>query len=305
MAIDENNQERRAVLYGLLGDLPSRDRAIGSIVVSRESRSHYQLETLLLDLNGIEPVPAYFLTPLGSDGPWPVVVYNHAHGNEYELGKNEVLLGRGSLQDPPYGHVLTAAGYAVLCLDTWAFGERRGQTESDLFKAMLWRGQVLWGMMVYDSLRAIDYLAARADVNRDRIASVGQSMGSTMAWWTAALDPRVKVCIDICCMTDYEALIETRGLARHGVYYYVPSLLKHFTTAEINALIAPRAHLSLAGNYDPLTPPAGLARIDAALRGVYRAAGAAEAWQMRRYDVGHYETATMRSETVSFLARWL
>ena len=30
-------------------------------------------------------------------------------------------------------------------------------------------------------------------------------------------------------------------------YYFVPSLLKKFTTAQINALIAPRAHLGLAG----------------------------------------------------------
>ena len=48
----------------------------------------------------------------------------------------------------------------------------------------------------------------------------------------------------------------------------VPGLLKHFTTADINALICPRAHLSLAGVYDRLTPPAGLHRVDAALQQV-------------------------------------
>ena len=82
-------------------------------------------------------------------------------------------------------------------------------------------------------------------------------MGSTMAWWLAALDERVKVCVDLCCLTDFAALIETRGLDGHGIYYYVPRLLKHFTTAEINALIAPRPHLALAGNYDRLTPSPG------------------------------------------------
>ncbi len=305
MGQDDVDQAQRAALYGLLGDLPPRNRPIGSMVVNRQSRPHYALETLVLDLNGFEPVPAYFLTPLDSESPWPVVLYNHAHGDDYELGKNEVLRGRASEQDPPYGQALTSANYAVLCIDTWAFGERRGRTESDLFKEMLWKGQVLWGMMVYDSLRAIDYLATRPDVDMDRIATLGRSMGSTMAWWTAALEPRIKVCIDVCCMTDYEALIDARGLHRHGIYYYVPSLLKHFTTARINALIAPRPHLSIAGNYDPLTPPAGLDRIDAALKEAYGALGAAEAWQMRRHEVGHYETAAMRSEVIAFLARWL
>jgi hypothetical protein len=107
--------------------------------------------------------------------------------------------------------------------------------------------------------------------------------------------------VDLCCLTDFHALIETRGLDGHGIYYYVPGLLKHFTTAEINELIVPRPHLALAGNYDRLTPPAGLDRIDAALRGAYRKAGAADAWRLSRYDCGHMETAAMRAEIIAFL----
>jgi hypothetical protein len=68
-----------------------------------------------------------------------------------------------------------------------------------------------------------------------------------MAWWTAALDERLKVTVDICCLTDFQALIANHNLSGHGVYYFVPSLLKHFTTSEINALIVPRPHLALAG----------------------------------------------------------
>jgi len=160
-------------------------------------------------------------------------------------------------------------------------------------------------MMVYDTIRAVDYVTSRPDVDAARLGTLGLSMGSTMAWWLAALDTRIKVCVDICCLTDFHALIESRGLDGHGIYYFVPSLLKHFTTGQINALIAPRAHLSLAGNYDPLTPPAGLDRIDRELREVYAAEGAAEAWKLSRYDIGHFETAAMRAEVVAFLKKWL
>ena len=130
-------------------------------------------------------------------------------------------------------------------------------------------------------------------------------MGSTMAWWLAALDVRIKVCIDLCCLTDYQSLIETGGLDEHGLYYYVPGLLKQFTTAQINALIAPRPHLSLAGNNDPLTPPSGLDRIDRELRKVYQSLQASQAWQLKRYDSGHLETSAMRKEIMSFLEQWL
>ncbi|MGQ9816029.1 MAG: dienelactone hydrolase family protein, partial [Candidatus Roseilinea sp.] len=105
----------------------------------------------------------------------------HAHGGDYRLCKDELLNGRDALQKTPYAVELTRRGYAALCIDTWAFGERRGRTESEIFKWMLWRGQVMWGMMVYDSLRAIDYLVSRPDVDPARIGTLGISMGSTMA----------------------------------------------------------------------------------------------------------------------------
>jgi acetyl esterase/lipase len=299
-------EARREELYGLLGDLPPRSRRVSASKIGEEERETYVLERLVLDLNGIEPVPAYVVRPKELEGPAPALVYNHAHGGNYALGKDELLLGTtASVQKPAYAAALTQMGYCVLCIDARAFGERRGRSESEIFKQMLWSGQVMWGMMVYDSLRAVDYLVSRPDVNPDRLGTLGMSMGSTMAWWLAALDTRIKVCIDICCLTDFQSLIESRGLDGHGIYYYVPNLLKHFTTSQINALIAPRAHLSIAGNYDRLTPAAGLDRVDAELRRVYEAEGVPDAWRLSRYDTGHLETAAMRAEALSFLRQWL
>jgi len=300
-----NREARRKELFSLLGDLPDRSRKISVSRTSSEDRGFYVLEKLMLDLNGIEPVPAYFSRPKTQGGRMPALLYNHAHGGDYALGKDELILGRSGLQKPAYAEELARIGYSALCIDAWSFGERRGRSESEIFKQMLWEGKVMWGMMVYDSLRAIDYLASRPDVDADRLGTIGMSMGSTMAWWAAALDTRLKVCVDICCLTDFQALIESRGLDGHGIYYYVPDLLKHFTTAQINALIAPRAHLSLAGNYDRLTPPSGLDRIDRELRGIYGSEGATERWKLLRYETGHFETAAMRAEILDFIGRWL
>lgn len=291
-------------LYSLLGDLPPRDRPISAQLVSEEDRGGYVLEKLTLDLNGVEPVPAFFAKPKGG-GRRPTILYHHAHGGNYALGKRELIEGRSALQQPPYAEVLTAMGMNVLCADTWAFGERGGRSESSLFKEMLWRGQVLWGMMVYDSIRAMDYLCSRPDVDENRIGTMGISMGSTMAWWLSALDERVAVCVDLCCLTDFDALIEANGLDEHGIYYYVPGLLKEWSTGQINALIAPRPHLALAGDLDPLTPTRGLDRIDAELKRAYAEAGAPEAWRLSRYPVGHTETEGMRREVAGWLKRWL
>jgi hypothetical protein len=298
-------EPRRRQLYALLGDLPERDRPISARLIGAGAESPYRIERLLLDLNGIEPVPAYFITPAADRGPFPTVLYNHAHGGDYGKGKDEVRTGTAYLQQPPYAEALTALGIAVLCIDHWGFGERRGRTESAIFKHMLWRGQVMWGMMVYDTLRAIDYLVSRPDVDAGGNAAPRLSMGRPKAWWVAALDERVRVCVDLCCLTDFDALMEAGGLDGHGIYYYVPGLLKHFTAAQINALIAPRPHLGLAGVFDPLTPAAGLDRIDAELRVAYRQAGAEGAWRLVRSQTGHFETAAMRAEVLAFLREWL
>jgi dienelactone hydrolase len=296
---------RRTALYDLLGDLPDRKRPINSTRLREEERDGYVLETWELDLNGIEPVPACVARPLKINGRAPAVLFNHSHGGGYKIGKTEFLEGRSYLQPPPYAKVLTDLGCIGLCIDHWVFGERSHTSEADMFKAMLWQGQVLWGMMVYDSLRALDVLAARPDVDPARLGTLGISMGSTMAWWLAALDERVKVTVDICCLTDFHTFLAKKSLSAHGVYYYVPGLLKRFTTSQINALIAPRAHLGLAGLQDTLTPVEGLDIIDRELTRVYAEHGHPERWKLLRYDVGHMETAEGRQEIIAFLQRFL
>jgi hypothetical protein len=297
--------ERRRALYALLGALPPRERPVSAELVLEERHESYTVERLVLDLNGREPVPALFTRPLDAAGPLPVVLYHHAHGGDYVLGKTELITGRSALHQPPYAEALARLGIAALAIDHWNFGERRGRTESALFKELLWHGQVLWGVMVYDALKAIDYLLTRPDVDPHRIATLGISMGSTMAWWQAALDERVAVCVDLCCLSDFQALLETRAFDQHNLYYYVPGLLQHFSSAQINALICPRPHLSLAGLFDPLTPPSGLDRIDTALRATYAAAGAADRWHLVRSPSGHFETAAMRHHALAFLSHWL
>jgi hypothetical protein len=301
-----NAAQRRRELYGLLGRLPDRNRPISGKKRKEEDRDGYRLETWDLDLNGIETVPAYLARPrsLTAAGA-PAVLFDHSHGGGYKIGKQEFIEGRSYLQPKPYAKELTELGYIALCIDQWVFGERSHTTEPDMFKAMLWRGQVLWGMMVYDSLRALDFLLQTPGVDGQRVATLGMSMGSTMAWWLGALDERLKVVVDINCLTDFESLLKRKALSLHGVYYFVPDLLNHFTTAQINALIVPRAHLGLAGLRDNLTPLEGLDIIDTELKQAYAKAGHPERWKLLRYDVEHQETPEGRREIIAFLQQFL
>lgn len=301
----KETEGRRQELYDLLGRLPRRRGVPFAQRLDREEREGYFLETLRLDLNGGEAVPAYLLLPKGGSPPYPAVLYNHAHGGDYERGKEELLQGSPFHQDPPYGELFGSLGIAAIAIDHWCFGERSRKSELYTAKRMLWHGQTLWGMMVFDTLRAFDYLVSRPEIDRRRVGTLGLSMGSTMAWWSAALEPRISLCVDLCCLTDFQALLDSGGLDGHGIYYYVPDLLNHFTTAEINALIAPRPHLSLAGEEDPLTPPEGLDRVERELRREYESLGVVGRWELHRYPSGHAEVPEMRATVEEWLRKWL
>ena len=297
--------DRRAELYGLLGALPDRNRPIHGKKRGEDERDGYVLETWDLDLNGIETVPAYLARPRSVSGRVPGVVFNHSHGGGYTIGKKEFVEGRSYLQPVPYAKVLTDLGYVALCIDAWVFGERSHTSESDMFKAMLWRGQVLWGMMVYDSLRAVDFLLERPDVDPLRIGTLGMSMGrpwhgglrrSTRASRSRSISTASPTSRPCSRRRDCHSTVSTTSCRTSS---------NHFTTAQINALIAPRAHLGLAGLQDNLTPVEGLDIIDRELQQVYAREGHPERWKLLRYDVAHVETPEGRQEIIAFLQRFM
>ena len=324
-----NAEERRTRLYELLGPLPAKDAAVSAETLWVEERDGYTLEKLVLTISDegsqsrfSEKIPAYFAKPNNAaeatDGALiPAVLFCHSHGGAYALGKDEMIKGNVYIYPVPYVEALTKRGYAVLSFDAWCFGERRKDfhpeietthtsvTESEVFKDMLWQGEVLWGHMVYDGLKAFEYLAGRPEVDPERIATLGMSMGSTLSWWLAAMEPRIRVCVDLCCLTDFDTLAEQDGFDRHGLFYFVPGLRREFTTSDINCLIAPRPHLGTVGIYDPLTPVPGVNKIDREVSACYEGLGAEDHFRLLRYPVAHQETEVMRKDVLDFLEEYL
>ncbi len=288
---------RRKELWRLLGDLPWDHKPGPAVVLATEKHEGYTLERMVLDLNGVEPVPALLLIPDKRPARAPGLLFIHWHAGVYDLGKEQLLTGVTA--QPAYAPVCAEKGIVTLAIDSWCFGERKHDEngkvgEESAFKEMLWKGRVLFGMMMFDEFRAMDYLAARPEVDAGRLGVLGMSMGSTKAWWLAALDPRVRLCMDVCCLTDFEELIKVHGLYLHGIFYYVPSLLNHFQTAQINELIVPRARLSVNGRLDELTPPAGVEKVRDYLYPLYQKYGKPEDCHIEMFECPHQELPEMR-----------
>ena len=311
----KRREETRATLGQLLGDLPPRPPKPAVKVVKQEERDGYRLEKLSIDNGAGAQIPAWLLIPKGA-GPFPGLLYCHWHAGQYNLGKEEIWLdapdGNGKR-----GESLVKRGYVVLAIDVYGFGERSGlgpdgpkqkggQEEMSLSKAFLWMGRSLWGMMVRDDQIALDVLSARPEVDPKRIGATGISMGSTRTWWLAALDDRVSAAVGVCCLTRYEDLFRSGGLREHGIYYFVPGMLKHFDTEAVTSLIAPRPFLTLSGADDGGSPAAGVRKINDFCAEVYRLHGTPDSFKGVLYPgVGHVYTPEMWKEMLAWFQKHL
>jgi uncharacterized protein len=80
--------------------------------------------------------------------------------------------------------LLTSLGYVTLRFDMRGCGESEGT-----------RGRVICLEQVEDTKSALSFLAARPEVDADRIGVIGQSFGAAVAVYTAGVDRRVAACI--------------------------------------------------------------------------------------------------------------
>jgi dienelactone hydrolase len=306
--------EVKRVVIASLGEMPARPAASQVRIVNTEQKDGYRLEKFVFH-NGVDSeVPGYIAIPDQRAGRLPAILTMHGHGSS-----KENMFG----QQPTSQYVselLARRGYVVLGIDNYFNGERKGtgpagpmetmargsDQEMSLFKLNLWLGRTLWGMMLRDEQMALDYLASRPEVDPNRIGAQGMSMGSTRSWWLAAIDDRIKAVVGVACFTRYEDLIATRNLRAHGIYYFVPGILRHFDSEGIMALIAPRPFLALTGDRDAGSPPSGMKNLEEALARVYAVHDKPAQFRSIVYpETGHVYTDQMKERMVEWFDRYL
>ena len=311
----QSRLEVRKTLEGLLGDIPARPKKPNVKIVSRENRNGYVFEKFLIDNEVDGWIPGYLAIPTGVEGKVPVVLGMHGHSSS-----KDNIFGSDPATHQNVMALLTSNGYAVMAIDSYFNGERRGtgpagtaemqnrsvDQELSQFKINLWFGRSLWGMQIRDEQIALDYLQSRPEIDAGRIGVEGMSMGSTRAWWLAALDERVKTVVGVACFTRYEQLIEQRELRAHGIYYFVPGMLKHFDTEAVMGLIAPRPFLVLTGDSDKGSPLSGMRVLEEKLDAVYSLYGEKEHFKSIIYpNTGHVFTDEMKIEMLRWFDRYL
>jgi pimeloyl-ACP methyl ester carboxylesterase len=279
-------------LEALLG-LSARNRSTARTDAVRNGDGYRICELSLL--SGGRVIPATALIPEAPNGTG--ILYCHAHGDRYDIGRRELLEGRPAVE-PAFGPELARSGFTVLCPDMPGFGERRHEgTESSLAKAALWRGETLLGMMLADLMGALDILEAMPEI--ESVGAFGISMGATLSYWLAALDQRVSAVAHVCAFSDIEPLVASGAHDLHGIYMTVPGMLREIDMGDIAASIAPRPQFIASGGRDPLTPDTALAPALAKVRDAYRGGGPLTVLTLA--ETGHAFAPEMRAAVLAFL----
>ena len=302
----------RETLLRCLGEMPPRPDPGKVRVLSKEDLGDYTRERFEFH-NGVDMVvPGILLIPKQRRGPVPAVIALHGHGSSKESvctdPKNSQFIGPS----------LAKRGYVVAAIDGYFASGRVGKgpagrldrganaQEMSLFKLYLWTGRSLWGMMLRDEQCLLDYLQTRPEVDSQRIAATGMSMGCTRAWWLAAIDDRVRAVVGVACFTRYTELIAHGNLRKHGIYYFVPGVLRHFDTEAIYALVAPRPMLMLSGDQDGGAPTDGILVLEKKLSAVYGLYGQSDKFRSVIYRrAGHEYLPEMKAEMLAWFEKHL
>ena len=232
-------------------------------------RGEYTREKYLIWTTEHSCMPFYLLLPKHRLIPTPVMIAFHGHG--YGVKDVVGLWEDGQERFSPSGYhkdfavELCLKGFAVAAPEISCFGER--QTDFSYLNTTIGSpvpstchhtamlafhlGGSVVGLRVLDSIRLIDYLESRSDLDTKHIGAMGISGGGMHTFFSTCLDTRIKACV----ISGYYGTFKDSILAMdHCPCNFVPGLAKFGEMYDLVGLIAPRPLLIESGSYDTIFP---------------------------------------------------
>jgi fermentation-respiration switch protein FrsA (DUF1100 family) len=245
------------------------NRATGHAILGESAVRGGRRTTLQLELSG-ERVPGILLLPL-EPRPAPAALLVHGYSSRKERMADSV------------GVSLLERGIASLGLDLPVHGERTAPLES-----MSTRNPIelvrRWKLGLAECAAAIRWMGQQPDLDGDRLAIVGYSLGSFLSVIVAAGEPAVRAIVlaaggDLPPGTPFEALIRTVADPVRAVHR-----------------LSGRPLLMVHGRRDRTVHPAQAQQLYDAAR---------EPKELRWYDAGHHLPAAAIDEAADWLGERL
>ena len=320
--------QARHVLAECMQNLQPAPKAYAMEVTDREQRDGYEARKIRFNLSEWSRVPAYLLVPEG-EGPFPAIVLLHDHGAHFSIGKEKMVRPfhvapevmedadqwASQCYDGQYvGDYLARHGYVVLAVDALFWGER-GRKEGTSYDAQqalasnfLQMG-TSWGAFInVDDMRSAEFLASLPFVDKERVGSLGFSMGAYRSWMLAALTDVVRASASICWMNTTEHLMTLTNNQNKGGSAYamlIPALRRYLDYPHVASIACPKPTLFFNGTRDKLFPIEGVRDAYQEMEAVWQSQGASDHLVTKLWDEKHFFNKEMQKETLEFFDRWL
>lgn len=320
--------QARHVLAECMQNLQPAPKAYAMEVTDREQRDGYEARKIRFNLSEWSRVPAYLLVPEGK-GPFPAIVLLHDHGAHFSIGKEKMVRpfhvapevmedadqwARQCYDGQYVGDYLARHGYVVLAVDALFWGER-GRKEGTSYDAQqalasnfLQMG-TSWGAFInVDDMRSAEFLASLPFVDKERVGSLGFSMGAYRSWMLAALTDVVRASASICWMNTTEHLMTLTNNQNKGGSAYamlIPALRRYLDYPHVASIACPKPTLFFNGTRDKLFPIEGVKDAYREMEAVWKSQGASDHLVTKLWDEKHFFNKEMQKETLEFFDRWL
>jgi cephalosporin-C deacetylase-like acetyl esterase len=248
----ERRGELQAQLRETLGNFPWEDRpSLNPRTTGKIDHGDHIVEKVLYEsLPGLY-VTALAYVPKNPSGQLPAVICVNGHWPD---AKATEIIQRRCM-------ALARMGVIAFCPDVIGTGERQAfqgsppQNYHGFFRGATPRivDRTLQGYVMFECIRALDYLISRDDVDPERIMCTGTSGGGMQSMYFAALDERLAGAVPVCYISSYEV-----HMGATACVCEVPAgILQYSNQWEILALHAPRPLFCIAASRDvPVFQPA-------------------------------------------------
>jgi dienelactone hydrolase len=306
---DQWAQRRKHILGGfqsVIGPLPEPPAPWPLEVETEQEEElpHYTRKHLSYLSEPGDRVAAWLLIPRIPGTRLPAALCLH---QTIEIGKDEPA-GLGSNAELAYGHELAERGYVVIAPDYPTFGENDNVPEAYGLGYDSITAKGIW-----NHRRAIDVLVSLPEVDPDRIAVIGHSLGGHNSLFVAAWDTRIKAAVTSCGFCTFPTYYggDLRGWAQYrymprieSVYGLDPTRMP-FDFDGLLATIAPRAVFISAPVHDANFDLAGVKDAIEKARPVFALHGASDRLIAQHPDAEHSFPREQRMAAYAALDAWL
>lgn len=299
---DDHRRAARAEYLHMLGLDPLPERGpLGTTVTGTIAGDGFVVDTL-----HYQSLPGLYVTanlwrpaatPAGTRHP--AVLYVCGHSGRGRDGNKTAFQDQGMW--------FARHGYVCLVVDTLQLGEIPGIHHGTYREERWWwqsRGYTPAGVECWNGIRGLDLLAARDDVDPERIGVTGISGGGATTLWIAAADERVAAAAPVSGMADLTGYVTDRCVDGHCDCMFLVNS-RRWPWTRIAALVAPRPLLFVNSDADPIFPMSANERVAARLERVWALHGAGDRVDAQVSVGGHAYRADIRAGVYRFMNTWL